>query len=297
MIAILRAEETSDLEEKESCEKHRMEDTRDAIVKAREIDEHTEAVNALEAEIVEIKKEIEETIAQIAQTTQELKTATEMRNAENAEWVTNNQDDTDALDAITRGKAVLTTFYEDNMLTPALVQVPAGDAPLPPPSTWDEVDDYSKQGEFGRKSILALLDSIIDDVNKDMTAAKAEEDKAALEYGTFKSESEAQLGNLEKAKNGLVKTKGTKEGDVADEKKARVGAKSELDAVVQTIKDADSGCDYITINYPVKLKNRQIELDGLTKAKAILVGGTFDAGPDPTREVKPGDALFLQKRK
>merc|ERR1719437_255065 len=103
------------------------------------------------------------------------------------------------------------------MLTPAMIQVP-GEAPPPPPKTWDAVDSYAKQGEFGRKSILALLDNIIDDVTKDMATAKAEEDKAALEYKEFKTESEAQLAALEKAKASLVKTKGQKESDVTDEK-------------------------------------------------------------------------------
>jgi len=45
----------------------------------------------------------------------------------------------------------------------------------------------------------------------------------------------------------------------------------------------------------MRTSNRQIEVDGLNKAMAILQGGTFDAAPDPNREIKPGDA-FLQKK-
>jgi len=51
--------------------------------------------------------------------------------------------------------------------------------------------------------------------------------------------------------------------------------------------------DYLTINYDVRLKNRQIEIDGLIKAKAILEGGEF---PSFLEGKKSGDA-FLQRRK
>jgi hypothetical protein len=62
------------------------------------------------------------------------------------------------------------------------------------------------------------------------------------------------------------------------------------------IQDINPNCEYFEVNYPMRTKNRQVEIDGLTKAKAILLGGVFDEGPDPNREIKPGDA-FLQRRK
>jgi hypothetical protein len=43
------------------------------------------------------------------------------------------------------------------------------------------------------------------------------------------------------------------------------------------------------------VKNRQIEIDGLDKAKAILTGASFNAGPDPNREIKPGDAFLVRR--
>merc|ERR1712039_971753 len=51
MLMRLKAEEADDLEKKETCEKERMENTRDAILKSREMDEKTELMNRLTAEI------------------------------------------------------------------------------------------------------------------------------------------------------------------------------------------------------------------------------------------------------
>jgi hypothetical protein len=51
MIALLKDEENSDLEKKEECEKNRMEDTRTAVLKARSVDESSELIAKLSAEI------------------------------------------------------------------------------------------------------------------------------------------------------------------------------------------------------------------------------------------------------
>jgi len=46
---------------------------------------------------------------------------------------------------------------------------------------------------------------------------------------------------------------------------------------MQKMADAEVGCDYIALNFEVRKKNRDTELDGLMKAKAILEGGSFSA--------------------
>ena len=37
--------------------------------------------------------------------------------------------------------------------------------------------------------------------------------------------------------------------------------------VYKVLADKDSFCVFFTVNYPLRLKNRQIEMDGLKKAK------------------------------
>merc|ERR1719240_509291 len=94
----------------------------------------------------------------------------------------------------------------------------------------------------------------------------------------------------------LQATKADKEGEIETTSGDRRSKSGELEVVMKKIKDAAPACNYFTINYEVRAKNRQIEIDGLLKAKAILAGGEFATPEDPTREIKPGDAL-LQKAK
>jgi hypothetical protein len=51
--------------------------------------------------------------------------------------------------------------------------------------------------------------------------------------------------------------------------------KGEWDEVMKTMKDISPNCEYYAVNYKMRVSNRQIELDGLEKAKAILSGGSF----------------------
>merc|ERR1719229_196415 len=142
MIALLKEEENSDLEKKEQCEANRAEDTGVAINKARAMDESTELIYKLTAEIEAIKVEIAEKEEMIKQITEQLAEATRNREDEHAEWVANDKDDSDAATTVQSARDVLSEFYTSNNLM--LVQkskkqpvVEAGMAPPPPPTTWD----------------------------------------------------------------------------------------------------------------------------------------------------------------
>merc|ERR1719265_1429490 len=58
MISNLKAEEETDLENKEGCEHDRAEDTREAILLGRAMDDHTDAIAEAENRVAEIKEQI-----------------------------------------------------------------------------------------------------------------------------------------------------------------------------------------------------------------------------------------------
>merc|ERR1712048_846743 len=87
--------------------------------------------------------------------------------------------------------------------------------------------------------------------------------------------SEEQMGELMNTIKTLKSDREDKEGDITTAEGERKTARSELGAVMQTIADGRPTFDFIEIQYPMRLKNRQIEIDGLIKAKAILQGASF----------------------
>jgi len=302
MIANLKSEEQQDLDTKQTCEKDRMDNTRKAIDTSRTIDEQTDAITALTARIAQCEKTIAELVASLKETKDELDKATRQRNDENKAWVQTNADDKAAAETVLSAKEVLTSFYKDNGL--ALVQKAkqpvtedAGAAPPPPPSTW-EGDYGGKTGES--QGIVAIMEMVHEDILKDRADAKADEDASQTEFDNYKKDSEARTKELKADKRAQEKDMGKAETKKGDTEKQRRTQKGALNGVLATIKDIDPNCEYYEVNYPMRRKNRQIEIDGLDKAKAILKGGKFDAGPDPNREITPGDAasaVLLQRNR
>lgn len=278
MVVTLKEQEESDLENKEQCESDRAEDTRAAVKAARNMDEASDKITKLEDDIVQIEKTIEANVAEIKAINEELEKATTNRADEQAEWTQSNEDDTAAAALVMQAKDVLSNFYSENNLV-GLVQTgatmdpgAAGEAPPPPPPTWEA--PYGGKTESAN-GIVAIMEMIHEDIQKDIAKAKEENEKAQADFDTFKSDSEAQVASLEQANDDLEGTKGNKEDDITSEKQERIAQKDQMTVAINKVRDATAGCDYITLNYNVRLTNRQNEIDGLSKAKAILQGGEF----------------------
>jgi len=294
MIALLKSDEEKDLDIKQTCEKDRMANTQKAIVAGREIDDNTDTITRLSAEVAKLTQEIADLQTEHDKVKEELKKASQMRKDENSAWKKTDKDDKDAAETVASAKAVIENFYKDNKLV--LVQkkgaATAGQAPVPPPPTWG--GDYG--GKTGESTgIVALLGMVHEDIEKDRATGKAEEDQSQKEFDKFKKGAEDQMDELNSDMNERSATKGKKETEKENTIKSRGTKKGELDGLMASMKSINPNCEYYEVNYPLRRKNRQIELDGLEKAKAILKGGTFDKGPDPNREMTVGDA-FLQKR-
>jgi len=292
MVQSLNDAEKKDLTTKQDCEKDRMGDTRDALTAGVAIDDMTDSITSLTAAIKDLNSELDATNAELKVARGEIADAKKIRKEENAEWKISDADDQQASATVGDAMEVLEKFYKDNKLF--LIQQPAGEAPVPPPATWG--GDYKgKTGESG--GIIGILKLCQDDIDKDRTSAKADEDEA---QGAF----DKAFAAFEEQEKSLLKTIGSLEGQIGErEKKVETTTKSrgtkkgELDATLKKISNADPGCNYIEVNYPVRVKNRQIEVDGLLKARAILSGAAFSKPADENREIKPGDSLLQRVRR
>jgi len=285
IVSALEAEETSDLKQKEDCEKVRADDTRKAATVSRAIDTLSDTITRLEEEIEEINVQIKDKEKEIKKTEADLTAAKRVREDENAEWAKSDSDDRAAEQLIGQAVAALETFYGSALLQQQRlssakkqsrgeqpVEVEAGKAPPPPPSTWEKTYEGKKDENTG---VVAILGLIKEDIKKDYVHAKAGEDSAQAAYDKFKKEGDAQIKTLGGEITTLQGTISDKEGEVEAQEGDRTNKKGELGVVMKRIKDTAPGCDFFTVNFDARYKNRQIELDGLKKAKAILSGAKF----------------------
>merc|ERR1719199_1651627 len=224
MIDQLKGEEDQDLETKQTCEEDRMANTRKAIVLSRGIDEATDLIAKLTARIAECQNKIRELDAEHEKTKEALAKATKMRKDENEAWKETDADDKLAAETVQNARDVLANFYKDNNL--ALMQtakqpvsgMAAGDAPPPPPTTW-EGDYGGKTGES--QGIVAIMDMVRDDIVKDRKDAKADEDASQQEFDDFKADSKAKMKSLREEKDQTEKDMGRAETKKSETEKQR----------------------------------------------------------------------------
>lgn len=279
MISTLQGEEEKDLAIKEECEEGRMHNTREAILTSRHIDEQTDLITKLTEEIEQISKEVEEMKEKIKQTALELKEATELREKEHKEFVQSDSEDKQAAELVESAKGVLEQFYQENDLVfmqaaahqPAVVE--AGKAPPPPPATF-EGGYGGKTGEA--QGIVAIMDMIHEDILADKAKAETEEHEAQDAYDKMKEDSEELIKTLTQEIEEQEGVRGKKETEKVETKKERGTDKGELNSVLKTINEINPNCEYYTVNYKMRAANRQVEIDGLVKAKAILQGAKFE---------------------
>jgi len=158
---------------------------------------------------------------------------------------------------------------------PMLVQIQvhgAGSvAPPPPPETWGA---YKKKGEE-HGGVVAMLNMLKADLEKEMQEATVEEKDAQSEYETMMADS-AEKRTMDS------KTLADKESTKADmeEKSLKLGEEQtatmkEVLATAETLKNLHVECDWLVSNFQVRKDARAGEVDALKKAKAVLSGADF----------------------
>jgi len=152
-------------------------------------------------------------------------------------------------------------------------QVDAGAAPVPPPPTWDAGSSYGGASE--QQGIVGILELVLDDMKKDVATAVADEKQAVTDFEKLKSDLEDEVKACETTIDAYTKDQAEKEKTKAEKTKERTTKSGELDSELQLYKGYKPGCDFMLVNYEVRTKARQIEVDGLQKAKAILQGAKF----------------------
>jgi len=143
--------------------------------------------------------------------------------------------------------------------------------PPPPP---EAPGAYKKKsGESG--GVIAMIDLIVKDLDKEMTVAKTEEKDAQGDYETMMKDSAAKRSDDSKSL-------ADKQGTLADLQAAlntsnedKASTQKELGATLQYINSLHSECDWLLKYFEVRKEARTSEIDALGKAKAVLSGADF----------------------
>merc|ERR1711972_276635 len=158
---------------------------------------------------------------------------------------------------------------------PVLAQVQAhaqrsSNAPAPPPATWGA---YQKSGESS--GVMAMVDLLIKDLDKEMTGAEVSEKDAQADYEKMMAASADKRKADASSVSEKNSAKAELEGALEDHKDKRMDAAKELMATMKYIQQLHAECDWLVKYFDVRKEARDSEIDSLSKAKAVLSGADY----------------------
>merc|ERR1711920_352332 len=144
-------------------------------------------------------------------------------------------------------------------------------APSPPPETWGSYQ--KKSGES--TGVMAMIDLLVKDLDKEMTEAETTEKDAQADYEEMMADSAAKRTADSKSLQEKISTKAELEGNLEDHKGRKTDAAKELMATMKYIQSVHVECDWLLQNFDVRKEARAGEVDSLKKAKAVLSGADY----------------------
>jgi chromosome segregation ATPase len=301
MVGNLKREQEEDDDKKAYCndEFDKTDDKKKGL--EQNIADSETAMEELEGAIATLRDEIAALEAGIAALDKSVAQATEQRKEEHADYKSLMANDGAAKEVLAWAKNRLNKFYnpklyvappkrelseEDRITvnmggTLAPTQPPGGIAgtgisalaqvaPPPPPS----IGTYGKKSEEGN-GVIAMIDLLVKDLDKEMTEAKVTETDAQDDYEKLMAESAEKRAQDSKAIADKNASKANAEESLQAEGDAKASASKELGLTLEAIHALHGECDWLLKYFDARKEARVGEVSALENAKAVLAGADY----------------------
>merc|ERR1719499_2305665 len=266
MVGILGEEQKADDDKKAYCEAEldKTEDTKKSL--ERKVDDLGAALEDAKGMIATLAEEIAALVDGIKALDKSVAEATENRKAENVAYKELMAADTAAEQLLSMAGNRLAKFYTPKLYVPPaktelsaeqslavnmgseaaplLVQITEHDAasvaPPPPPETWGA---YKKKGEE-HGGVVAMLNMLKADLEKEMQSATVDEKDAQAEYEKMMAESAEKRATDSKAVADKESTKADLESKSLKLKEEETATMKEVLAAAETLKNLHLECDW-----------------------------------------------------
>jgi len=271
MVGVLRKEEQSDIEHRDRCENsqnanaNEMADLKSAIQKTKN------SLKRMNTEKDSLADEVSKLADAITATKKDQADLLDNRNTEEANFKQALKDDTDAVALLKRAIVALSDYYTRNKIAmPALVQAPEYE------NDPDKAPDATFAGNDSRKSetggILAILEMLVEDTEKELTEGRADNADAQEKYLKQNGSLQDSLDNQEETKVNTETEKSDLEEKMAAFDKYKNEKKADKGAEEDTAASLGTDCAWVKSNFESRRDKRKTEIQGLVDAKAFLAG-------------------------
>jgi len=302
MVVTLKKEQADDDSKKEYCgvEFDKSDDKKKSL--ERSIKDLETAIADAKEGIAAAAEDIELLTAGIKALDKAVAEATEQRKEEHAEFTELMASDSAAKELLGFAKNRLNKFYNPKLYKPPPKRELSEDeritlsmggtlAPTEAPGgiagtgieALVQVHAHSQalfQGGYKKASeestgVIAMIDLLVKDLDKEMTIAETEEKDAQGDYEVMMKDSAEKRAGDSKALEDKEAAKANMEASLQKSKESKSSATKELGATLEYISSLHGECDWLLQYFPVRKEARAGEMDALSKAKAVLSGADY----------------------
>jgi len=273
MISLLRKEEQDDIEHRDRCEnsenanKNTLGDLKHAIEKTEASLKRMGTIKG------ELSGDIDALEIEIDATTSDMAELLKFRNAESETFKKALKDDTDAVALLKKAIVALSKFYKNNKIAmPALVQKNPEyeqDPDKAPETSFAPSD--SRKSETG--GILAILDMLVEDGEKEIAEGRADDKDAQEKYMKQSGALQDTLDGQEEAKANTESEKADLEEKIGSYEKHKKEKSDDQDAELGTKGALGTDCAWVQDHFEDRRTKRKTEIQGLVDAKSMLASG------------------------
>jgi septal ring factor EnvC (AmiA/AmiB activator) len=279
MVVVLKKEQIDDETKKEYCttQLDTVEDKK-KVLEQSVSDLETSISDAKEG-IAAVKSELEALEDGVKALDKAVAEATEQRKEEHADFTELLATDASAKDILGFAKNRLNKFYNPKAYKAppkrnlSFVQVSSHNADEPAPAP-EAPKAFKKKGEESN-GVIAMIDLLVVDLDKEMQTAQVEEKSAQKAYETTMADSAAKRAEDSKLMTEKTGAKAQLETELEESKEGKISTTKELMATAEYESSLHGECDWLLKNFDVRKEARASEVDALGKAKAVLSGADF----------------------
>jgi len=310
MKANLAKEQEEDDSKKEYC--NGMIDEAEDKAKALSLSISTSetSIDAMKGSIATLNEELDALAAGVKALDKSVAEATDIRKSENTDYKELMASNTNAKELLLWAKNRLNKFYDPKMYKPPPKRELSGEgrivenfggvvpteapggiagtgigasfaqihahrqhkvAPPPPPETFGA---YTKK--TGQKNgVIAMIDLLIADLDKEMQEADVTEKDSQKEYEAMMASAQKKRAEDSKSITDKEAAKGSTEEMLQAETEKKAGSSKSLMKTSEYLKNLHLECDWLLKYFDVRKQARAGEVESLTKAKAVLHGASY----------------------
>merc|ERR1719157_5212 len=268
LVVDLKAEQGVDADKKSYClaEFDKAEDKKkglelDISDLGKAIEDNQEQIATLASQIKALTKGIKDLDSSVAE-------ATSTRKEEHDNFVETLAGNNAAKDILGFAKNRLQKFYNPKLyVPPALLEA------APPPAP--EANLAYKKGGSESGGVMAMIDLLVADLDKDIQTSKVDEKDAQSDYETFMGDASDKRALDSKAITDNESAKAENESNLQSNKDSKGSKTIEAMETAKYLGGLHGECDWLLQNFDARQAARTGEIDALGKAKAVLSGADY----------------------